>query len=157
MAKAATRTRRLIPEPGQGSTEPDIELEIHALTATLALQRPHSGRQRRRSPIEEPGRIAGRILAAVLMLVFAAPIAEFMRANPDFEILGLFVLLLIGFVLFLEGGHVGHMLVNGGEVPYIPQWITIFILMLMFSVDLYQNWLERKREKAPVALRRRKK
>jgi predicted tellurium resistance membrane protein TerC len=102
--------------------------------------------------------MAGSVVISVaLMLIFAGPIAEFMRKNPDFEILGLFVLLLIGFVLFLEGGHVAHMTVNGGEFPYIPQWITIFILMLMFSVDFYQNWLERKRVKAPVELRRRKK
>jgi len=100
---------------------------------------------------------ASVIISVALMLIFADPIASFMRANPDFEILGLFVLLLIGFVLFLEGGHVAHMLVNGSEFPYIPQWITIFILLLMFSVDFYQNWLERKRDKAPVELRRRKK
>lgn len=97
------------------------------------------------------------VISVALMLIFAGPIADFMHENPDFEILGLFVLLLIGFVLFLEGGHVAHMTVNGGEFPYIPQWITIFILLLMFSVDLYQNWLERKREQTPVALRRRKK
>ncbi len=97
------------------------------------------------------------VISVVLMLVFAEPIARFMRANPDFEILGLFVLLLIGFVLFLEGGHVAHMMVNGSEFPYIPQWITIFILLLMFSVDLYQNWLERERDQQPVELRRRKK
>jgi predicted tellurium resistance membrane protein TerC len=97
------------------------------------------------------------VISVVLMLVFAEPIARFMRENPDFEILGLFVLLLIGFVLFLEGGHVAHMMVNESEFPYIPQWITIFILLLMFSVDLYQNWLERKREQHPVELRRRKK
>jgi predicted tellurium resistance membrane protein TerC len=102
--------------------------------------------------------MAGSVVVSVaLMLLFADPIARFMRENPDFEILGLFVLLLIGFVLFLEGGHVAHMMVNGSEFPYIPQWITIFILLLMFSVDFYQNWLERKREKAPVELRRRKK
>lgn len=100
---------------------------------------------------------ASVVISVALMLAFADPIARFMRENPDFEILGLFVLLLIGFVLFLEGGHVAHMMVNGSEFPYIPQWITIFILLLMFSVDFYQNWLERKREKAPVELRRRKK
>jgi hypothetical protein len=60
-------------------------------------------------------------------------------------------------VLFLEGGHVAHLTVNDSEFPYIPQWITIFILLLMFSVDFYQNWLERKREQQPVELRRRKK
>ena len=97
------------------------------------------------------------VISVALMLTFAGPIAEFMHRNPDFEILGLFVLLLIGFVLFLEGGHVAHMTVNESEFPYIPQWITIFILLLMFSVDLYQNWLERKRDQAPVELRRRKK
>jgi len=102
--------------------------------------------------------MAGSVVISVaLMLIFASPIVRFMRENPDFEILGLFVLLLIGFVLFLEGGHVAHVMVNGSEFPYIPQWIAIFILLLMFSVDLYQNWLERKREKAPVELRRRKK
>jgi len=97
------------------------------------------------------------VISVALMLIFAGPIAEFMSRNPDFEILGLFVLLLIGFVLFLEGGHVAHMTVNGSEFPYIPQWITIFILMLMFSVDFYQNWLERKRGQVPVELHRRQK
>jgi predicted tellurium resistance membrane protein TerC len=102
--------------------------------------------------------MVGSVLISVaLMLIFARPIANFIARNPDFEILGLFVLLLIGFVLFLEGGHVAHLAVNGSEFPYIPQWIVIFILLLMFSVDLYQNWWERKQEHAPVVLHRRKK
>jgi len=97
------------------------------------------------------------VFSVALMLAFADSIADFMHRNPDFEILGLFVLLLIGFVLFLEGGHVANLTVNDSEFPYIPQWITIFILLLMFSVDFYQNWLERKRDKTPVELRRRQK
>ena len=102
--------------------------------------------------------MAGSVVISVaLMLVFAEPIARFMFANPDFEILGLFVLLLIGFVLFLEGGHVAHAMVNGSEVPYIPQWITIVSRLRMCSWYFYQNWLERRREQQPVELRRRKK
>jgi predicted tellurium resistance membrane protein TerC len=100
------------------------------------------------------------IVSVVLMLVFAEPLARFMRENPDFEILGLFVLLLIGFVLLLEGGHTADLTVNATEFPYIPQWIVIFMLLLMFSVDLYQNWWEqtlRRKAKAPVELKRRKK
>ena len=89
------------------------------------------------------------------MLFFAGTISDYINENPDFEILGLFVLLLIGFVLILEGGHVAHLKVNGSAFPYIPQWIVIFILLLMFTVDLYQNWLERKREKKPVVLNRK--
>lgn len=102
--------------------------------------------------------MAGSVIISVaIMLIFAGTISDYINENPDFEILGLFVLLLIGFVLILEGGHVGHLTVNGGSFPYIPQWIVIFILLLMFTVDLYQNWLERKREKHPVQLHRRQK
>jgi len=106
-----------------------------------------------------PVMVGSVVISVILMLVFANPLAHFLRENPDFEILGLFVLLLIGFVLFLEGGHVAGISVNASEFPYIPQWIVIFILLLMFSVDLYQNWWEqkfRKRAKAPLELGRRK-
>lgn len=102
--------------------------------------------------------MAGSVIISVaVMLYFAGTISDYMNENPDFEILGLFVLLLIGFVLILEGGHVAHLLINGSGFPYIPQWIVIFILLLMFTVDLYQNFLERKREKRPVVLHRKKK
>lgn len=97
------------------------------------------------------------VISVAVMLLFVGTISTFMNENPDFEILGLFVLLLIGFVLILEGGHVGHLTVNGSSFPYIPQWIVIFILLLMFTVDLYQNFLERKREKRPIQLHRKKK
>jgi len=105
--------------------------------------------------------MVGSVLISVgLMLAFAKPLAKFLHDNPDFEILGLFILLLIGFTLFLEGGHVAHLSVDGSAFPYIPQWIVIFILLLMLSVDLYQNWWERKFKKtaeAPVELHHWKK
>ncbi|MEQ8329819.1 MAG: TerC family protein [Longimicrobiales bacterium] len=99
------------------------------------------------------------VISVALMLAFASPISAFLSKNPEFEILGLFVLLLIGFVLVLEGGHTAHMEMNGTPFPYIPQWIVIFMLLLMFAVDLYQNWWERKRGKPqePVPLHHRKK
>ena len=93
------------------------------------------------------------------MLAFVGPLSSFLSRNPEFEILGLFVLLLIGFVLVLEGGHTAHMEVNGTPLPYIPQWIVIFMLLLMFCVDLYQNWWEqsRGRRQDPLPLRHRTK
>lgn len=105
-----------------------------------------------------PIMVASVVISVALMLAFAAPISSFLSNNPEFEILGLFVLLIIGFVLILEGGHTAHLEVNGTPFPYIPQWIVIFMLILMFSVDLYQNWWERKKGKpeAPVALHHRK-
>lgn len=100
---------------------------------------------------------ASVVISVALMLVFVGPISDFLMKNPEFEILGLFVLLLIGFVLILEGGHTAGMEANGTPFPYIPQWIVIFMLLLMFSVDLYQNWWERSRAQKPVHLHHRKK
>ncbi len=101
--------------------------------------------------------MVGSVLISVaIMLFFAGSISDYMTENPDFEILGLFVLLLIGFVLILEGGHVAHLMINENAFPYIPQWIVIFILLLMFTVDLYQNWIERKLDLNPIKLHRRK-
>lgn len=97
------------------------------------------------------------VISVALMLIFAGTISDFLVENPEFEILGLFVLLLIGFVLFLEAGHTAHLEVNGTAFPYIPQWIVIFMLLMMFAVDLYQNWWERAQEKEPVQLHHRKK
>ena len=68
-----------------------------------------------------PVMVGSVLISVALMLAFAKPLARFLRENPDFEILGLFVLLLIGFVLFLEGGHVAHLSVNDSAFPYIPQ------------------------------------
>lgn len=56
--------------------------------------------------------IGAVVISVILMLFFAARISDFISKNPDFEILGLFVLLLIGFVLVLEGGHVAHLAVH---------------------------------------------
>ncbi len=97
------------------------------------------------------------VISVALMLALAGTISDFLHSNPEFEILGLFVLLLIGFVLILEGGHTAHLTANGTEFPYIPQWIVIFMLLLMFSVDLYQNWWAKSHNAkiAPVHLHHR--
>ncbi len=104
-----------------------------------------------------PVMVGSVVISVALMLAFAKRIADYLSANPDFEILGLFVMLLIGFVLFLEGGHVAHLKVGDDAFPYVPQWIVIFVLILMFCVDLYQNWYDGKREQHPVELHHRKK
>ena len=101
--------------------------------------------------------IGSVVISVLLMLAFVGPISHFISRNPDFEILGLFVLLLIGFVLVLEGGHVAHLQVGTTAFPYIPQWIVIFMLLFVFAVDLYQHWHEKQFEGEPVPLHRRRK
>ena len=57
---------------------------------------------------------------------------------------------------FAEGTHRWRAYSEESSFPYVPQWIVIFILLLMFSVDLYQNWWERKQVQHPVHLDHRR-
>ena len=70
------------------------------------------------------------VISVVLMLIFAGPIATFMRENPDFEILGLFVLLLIGFVVLSRvQGRALLYLANLGSLMLVLQ-----VLFMRFNV-----------------------
>ena len=42
-------------------------------------------------------------------------------------------------VLVLEGGHSAEMAVNGDPLPYIPQWIVIFMLILIGQNGCFRN------------------
>ncbi len=45
------------------------------------------------------------IVSGIAMLVLADHVAEFLRRNRKYEVLGLFILLIVGVVLLGEGGH----------------------------------------------------
>ncbi|MBN1495323.1 MAG: TerC family protein [Spirochaetes bacterium] len=52
-----------------------------------------------------PVMIAAVVIAMIIMLVFSGRVADFIHKNPTLEILALSFLILIGFMLVLEGFH----------------------------------------------------
>ena len=53
------------------------------------------------------------ILSGIAMLVLADHVSEFLTRNRKYEVLGLFILLIVGIVLLGEGGHVAHLKLFG--------------------------------------------
>ena len=49
------------------------------------------------------------ISSGVLMIVLADTVAEFLKRNRMYEVLGLFILLIVGVMLLTEGGHLAHL------------------------------------------------
>jgi len=80
-----------------------------------------------------PIMIAGVILSMIIMMVFAGPIGRFVNKHPSIQVLGLSFLILIGFMLLVEGAHSAHMLPHNVEIPKGYMYFAIFFSL---SVEL---------------------
>lgn len=92
---------------------------------------------------------AAIIVSGVLMMVLADRVSEFLKRNRQYEVLGLFILLIVGVVLVGEGGHESHMKVFGHAVEPMAKSTFYFSVAVLFIVDLmqsrYQKRLQAKR------------
>ena len=84
------------------------------------------------------------ILSAVAMLVLADGVAAFLERNRMYEVLGLFILLIVGVVLLGEGGHLAHMKLFGFEVVPMSKATFYFSVAVLFLVEIVQSGYQRK-------------
>jgi predicted tellurium resistance membrane protein TerC len=78
-------------------------------------------------------------------MIFAGPVSKFVIAHPTVQMLGLSFLILIGFSLIAEAGHLGHFI--EGSIPKGYLYFAIFFSLFVEILNL------RLRKKAkPVVL-----
>ena len=82
------------------------------------------------------------MVAIVIMMVFAGRISGFIAKHPSLEVLALSFLILIGFMLILEGLHV-----------HVPKGYIYFAVFFSLFVEMINMRVRRKR--APVKLAKR--
>lgn len=84
------------------------------------------------------------VISGVLMMVMANHVSEFLKKNRKYEVLGLFILLIVGVVLLGEGGHVAHMKLFGYEVEAMSKTTFYFSIGVLVLVDLAQSRYQKK-------------
>lgn len=84
------------------------------------------------------------IISGVLMIVLADHVAEFLKKNRMYEVLGLFILLLVGIMLVSEGGHLAHMHFFKHEISSMSKSTFYFVLFVMVAVDIVQGRYQKK-------------
>lgn len=84
------------------------------------------------------------ISSGVLMLVLADRVADFIQKNRKYEILGLFILLIVGIVLLGEGGHVAHLKLFGYSVEPMAKSTFYFSIAVLVLVDVIQSGYQKK-------------
>jgi predicted tellurium resistance membrane protein TerC len=87
------------------------------------------------------------IISGALMVMLADHVARFLEKNRMYEVLGLFVLLLVGLMLTAEGAHIAHLNLFGFEIHPIEKATFYFILVALVIVDVLQGRYQKKLER----------
>lgn len=84
------------------------------------------------------------VIGGVLMIVFSGKVSEFLQKNRMYEVLGLFILFVVGIMLLSEGGHLAHMKLFGQEITAMSKSTFYFVVVVLVIVDIVQSRYQRK-------------
>jgi predicted tellurium resistance membrane protein TerC len=84
------------------------------------------------------------VISGLLMLLLADKIATFLAKNRMYEVLGLFILFIVGIMLVTEGGHLAHIKLFGNEIVPMSKTTFYFILAILVIVDVVQGRYQKK-------------
>jgi predicted tellurium resistance membrane protein TerC len=84
------------------------------------------------------------IISGVLMMVLADRVAEFLQKNRMYEVLGLFILFIVGIMLLSEGGHLAHLHLLSFKVEPMAKSTFYFVIAVLVLIDLVQGRYQRK-------------
>ncbi len=92
------------------------------------------------------------VITGVAMIYLIDHVAAFLDRNRMYEILGLFILMLVGVLLVSDGGHLAGLVLFGNEVLPMAKSTFYFVLFIMVAVDLVQSRYQKKllRQRAKI-------
>ena len=84
------------------------------------------------------------LISGLLMLFLADRISDFLAKNRMYEVLGLFILFIVGIMLITEGGHLAHLKLFGNEIVPMSKTTFYFVIAILVIVDVVQGKYQKK-------------
>lgn len=84
------------------------------------------------------------ISGGLLMILLADKISVFLQKNRMYEVLGLFVLLIVGIMLLSEGGHLAHISIYGNPITPMSKTTFYFVITVLVLIDIVQGKYQKK-------------
>ena len=84
------------------------------------------------------------IIGGILMIWLSGTVASFLQKNRIYEVLGLFVLLLVGIMLLTEGGHIAKLHILGGKITAMNKTTFYFVIVFLVLVDIVQGRYQKR-------------
>jgi predicted tellurium resistance membrane protein TerC len=84
------------------------------------------------------------VASGLLMLLMADKISVFLAKNRMYEVLGLFILFIVGIMLITEGGHLAHLKIFDNEIVPMSKTTFYFVIVVLVIVDVVQGRYQKK-------------
>ena len=94
---------------------------------------------------------AAIVISGIMMIVLAETVSTFLAKNRMYEVLGLFVLFVVGVMLVSEGGHLAHLKLFGSEVHAMTKTTFYFVIAVLALTDVVQSRYQKKLLRAKQA------
>ena len=79
-----------------------------------------------------------------LMIWLADSVSEFLQRNRMYEVLGLFILFVVGILLLSEGGELAHLKLFGNEVHAMSKATFYFVITVLVLTEVVQSRYKKK-------------
>ena len=83
-------------------------------------------------------------IGAALMIWLSDGVAVFLEKNRMYEVLGLFILLVVGIMLLTEGGHLAHLALFGSYITPMTKTTFYFVIVVLVLTDIVQSRYRKK-------------
>jgi len=84
------------------------------------------------------------VIGGILMILLADHVTEFLKKNRMYEVVGLFILVLVGAMLLSKGGHISHLSLFGTEITPMSKGTFCLVIMVMVLVEIVQSRYQRR-------------
>ncbi len=84
------------------------------------------------------------VIGAILMLWLSDRVAVFLEKNRMYEVLGLFILFVVGIMLLTEGGHLAQLELMGREITVMSKTTFYFVVSVLVLTDIVQSRYQKR-------------
>lgn len=79
------------------------------------------------------------LIGGALMIWLSDRVADFLEKNRMYEVVGLFILFIVGIMLLTEGGHLSHLELFTHPIEPMSKATFYFVIVVVVLVDLVQT------------------
>lgn len=90
------------------------------------------------------------VVGGLLMILMAGKVSAFLQKNRMYEVLGLFILFVVGIMLITEGGHLAHLVIFENEIMPMTKTTFYFVIVILVLTDIVQSRYQKKLQASKI-------
>jgi predicted tellurium resistance membrane protein TerC len=87
---------------------------------------------------------AAIVISGGMMIWLSDSVSKFLAKNRLYEVLGLFILFLVGVMLLSEGGHLAHLEIFHNAITPMSKTTFYFVIFILVVVDIVQGRYQKR-------------